>query len=145
MSSVRALGGWRATARATLALMAIIASWDCDYDHQGMSDRSRAVRLVPDSPEVRRLLIAERMNRVRKNETESPEQNAFVDAMTSRQTIEVPSGSYFRLLEWSEAVCTKRPGQNPRYIEVRVTMGSAKGSIGWACLGVDVAFTNAPP
>ncbi len=131
-------------AAAAVATLALAICSSCGPDHQAISDRSRTIRLVPDSTEARRLIAdAERLNRDKNNDVESPEQDAFVDAMTSRQTIEVPPGSYARILEWSTAVCAK-VRYNPVYIEVLVTTGSAKGETGWGCM-LDITLTNPLP
>ncbi len=134
-----------ATAILTLAAVTgTLVLLSCDADHQAITDKSRTTRLVPDSPEVRSLIAdAQRLNRDKKNDVESPEQDAFVDAMTSRQTIEVPPGSYLRILQWSTAVCAK-VRYNSVFIKVQVTTGDAKGEIGWGCM-LDITLTNPLP
>jgi hypothetical protein len=137
--------GVTTVAGLVLVILGAMGGVCCDYDHEAISDKSRVIRLVPDTQEVRLLLASgERLGLANKrNDAKLSEQTAFVDAMTSRATIEIPPGTYFRVLEWSNAVCSTRPQENPAYIKVLITTGSAKGEIGWACLG-DVTLTNTP-
>jgi hypothetical protein len=115
-------------------------------DHEAISDRSKTVRIVLDSRQVRGLISdAERLNREKRAEGGRSEQITFVDAMRNQPSIEIPPGSYCHILEQSEATCSKNPLQNPKYIKVRVTTGSAKGQIGWGCQGVDITREDAMP
>jgi hypothetical protein len=92
------------------------------------------VRLVLDTSEVQSLLTeAEHLSADAVLDGELPEQKAFVDAMASQSSIEISPGSYLRILQPSHAVCTKRPHQNPYFVKVLVTTGSAKRHIGWGC------------
>ena len=67
-----------------------------------------------------------------------PERIGFLDAIARERGLEVPPKSYCRILERSEAVCSRTPGENPVYVEIRVTSGAMKGSVGWACLPGDI-------
>jgi len=74
-----------------------------------------------------------------------PERVAFIDAMTRAPGVAVTRNSYCRIVERSEAICSKDPIANPRYVKVHITSGPSKGSEGWGCLGDGIGLTVAMP
>ena len=125
--------------------LALVATSACARDRQLKSQPS-TTRLVLDSPKVRQLISAAKQRNYDWNpEIVPPEQIAFVDAMEAQPSIEVPPESYARLLEQPQAVRSKHPLLNPKYIKVQVTTGSASGQIGWGCLGDGFGYTTSWP
>jgi hypothetical protein len=137
---------WTAGGIAVVALASSLACRLFNPDFQYISDQFKTVQFVRDSAQVRRLVMdAQSFKQEKKPGVKAPEQIAFVDAMLNQPSIEVPAGSYLRMLEQSGASCSKAPYQNARYVRVRVTTGGAKGEVGWGCWGVNLAGVNAMP
>jgi hypothetical protein len=74
-----------------------------------------------------------------------PERVAFIDAMARARCVAVMPNSYCRIIERAEAICSKVPVANPRYVKVHITSGPSKGSEGWGCLGDGIGLTVAMP
>jgi hypothetical protein len=142
---------WRWLVAGLVAVAGLAIFWWplFDPDRQLVTQKYQPVRFVRDSPEVRSLIkdAASREVERRKLGTfeETQEQNNFVDGMANRPRIEIPAGSYCRIIERSEAVCGKKPGYGGSFVLVRVTRGAAKGQIGWGCWAGDVFGVNAMP
>jgi hypothetical protein len=74
-----------------------------------------------------------------------PERVAFLGAMAALPGAMVPAGSYCRIVERSQAICSDIPMSNPDYIRVRITSGPSKGLQGWGCLGDGIGLTRVMP
>ena len=136
---------WKWSLAATLSSLLVISgcSW-FDADHWIKCDVP--VRLVIDSFAVQKLIAeGERIERARQTGQESPEQDRFIDAMGASPNIEISPGSYFRLLQNSEAVCTKARYSTAKYVKLEVTTGKAKSKIVWGCLGEGVYIAHTMP
>ncbi len=68
-----------------------------------------------------------------------PERIAFIEALARARTVTVPAGSYCKILEKSEAICSRVPLYNPVYYKVVITSGPSRGQVGWTC---DLHFTT---
>src|SRR5580658_1747174 len=116
-----------------IAVIALASSLACrlfNPDFQYISDQFKTVQFVRDSAQVRRLVTdAQSFKQEKEPGVKAPEQIAFVDEMLNQPSIEVPAGSYLRMLEQSGASCSKIPYEAARYARVRVTTGSAKGQV----------------
>jgi hypothetical protein len=70
-----------------------------------------------------------------------PERVAFFSAMTRAPSVLVPGGSYCRIIEQSQAICSNDPSSNPEYVRVVITSGPSKGVEGWGCEGDGISRT----
>jgi hypothetical protein len=114
--------------------------------HVLVTHQYEPTRFVADTPEVRRLLSMEEDVIAKGNYQENlPERNAIFDRVLIQPTVEFPPHSYARLLERSSAICSKGLYSNPIFLKVEATTGPAKGKIGWACLGDNIAYSVAYP
>jgi hypothetical protein len=135
----------RAIVVATIGAMTCACSW-FDPDRQARTNADAVVPLVPDSPEVRRLIAdGARIQPDRRSRNGSPEQKTFIDTMLAQPKIGVPPGSFVRIIEQSKAQCTRHPHVGPYYIKVIVTTGSEKGKIAWGCLGDGIYLAHVMP
>jgi hypothetical protein len=139
------VGKYRVVSIGLLSIMGL-SSFSCGLFsiNEAITDRSKPIRVVLDTPDVRRQ-IAERPALGKRGEADSRQQAAFVDAMADSEGVEIPPGSYCRVLERSEAICSKDPNQNPTYVKVLITTGGAKGQVGWGCLGDGITRLHAIP
>ena len=153
----------------TAALALTVACVPPNYED--VTDRSRPVRVVLDSEEVRRLisqqdafapneqkeidvyfqailLLGQAVDREQTNEAcrryeeakknaehYIPERVVFLDAMARAPAVQVAPNSYCRVLQRSQAKCTRDPEFTCEFVKVRITSGPSKGQEGWGCEG----------
>jgi len=114
------------------------------------------VRLVADSPEVRRLIAHEdtfedALNRFWRDKHTQEERNEriqdmmrhperypvgrseFLDAVAKMPGFYVPAKSYCRVIERSMSRCGGTPIETTVYMFVRITTGPSQGKRGWVC------------
>lgn len=134
----------------------LVVTNGCDVlnpDRQIMTRIS--TRLIAPSPEVERLLSAQRpedmkveqfyhekhseqegINRIeqiqRNPESLYPGRKDFLMAMAKQPAESVPANTYLRLLEDSHVKCSD-PICTAKFIKVRVTSGPLDGHVGWVC------------
>lgn len=87
---------------------------------------------------------AARLRELRQHpERHIPQRLMFLDKMAQAPSIVIPGASYCRILQRSDAICSRDPILNPEYIKVRITSGPLKGQEGWGCLGDGIGLTVA--
>jgi hypothetical protein len=139
------------------AIASLVMMGGCfNSDRALVTQDSSHVYLVEDSPDVRRLLSVQKTRddefdefRREKHTSEeglrrvedmlvnperyAPGRKEFLVAMSRQPGISVPEKTYARLLQYSGAHCTPRPGYTTVYIKVRITSGPFLGREGWVC------------
>jgi hypothetical protein len=140
---------------ASVLLLGIAGCRSLNPNYAYVSQRYSEVRLVNDSPEVRRLLDAgaaqdaatrrsfddltpDQQLELNKDLHSHPERHMadrrkLVEAMGDQPGFIVTGEQYFRVLEQSPAGCASDPVTTSNYVRVRVSTGQAKGKEGWAC------------
>jgi len=163
LSSMKLVG--RSWMIAALALISILTGcrWDPSNDWE-TSNLVPELRLISDSPEVRRLISDQeksdaadlqwlkwkqpRDERVRgvEDRRRNPERYAptlrpFIAAMAAEPNFVVRGGTSCRIVERSHARCAALPLDALMYVKVRIMRGPNRGQEGWACAGRDVVPT----
>jgi hypothetical protein len=140
-----------------VAITFLLLTGGCSSPDRALITRDGShTRLVEDSPEVERLLSVQKTRDTEANEfwrekhtdeeglkhiedmlmrpeRYAPGRKEFLAAMFNQPGISVPERTYARLLEYSGARCTPRPGYSTVYIKVRITSGPLLGQQGWIC------------
>jgi hypothetical protein len=117
---------------------------NCDY--AATLSPCNPVKIPFDTPEIEALIASEEKIEGEGNYQENfPRRLAVMDQVRGQPHDAVPYGSYCRQIEASNAICSRVPSSNPNFVKVEVTTGTAKGAVGWICLGEDAAYTMAWP
>lgn len=106
---------------------------DPDYFLKTLQTESGTVRLTTDSSEVRELIS----DQAKRSHVFPPDKAAFLAAMRHEPGVDVPSGSYTRPLESSNALCGDSV-EGATEEKVRITSGVKTGVEGWACLRTEI-------
>jgi hypothetical protein len=137
-------------------LILMLASVGCDALNPNRQIMTRTpTRVVSPSPEVQRLLSAQRTQDaesqrfwseqhtrqegiertellMRSPETIYPGRQVFLSSMASQPAELAPANVYLRLLEDSHVKCSSLM-YTTNFIRVRVTSGPLDGHVGWVC------------
>jgi hypothetical protein len=105
---------------------------DPNYAYATKDDLHPTVHLVRDTPEVRALLATAASPKT------APTAQ-LLGAMAREPGVEIPGGSYARLVEFSQAQC--EDFNRFHFMKVRITSGPRRGAEGWACFMIDVSPT----
>jgi hypothetical protein len=117
------------SASLVLAGCGVVGLADSNYAHITQGDARSTIRLVRDSPKVRALIASEAMRAADADRIETalvrqvqealedmgrnlaryfPDRAEFLDAISREPGVDVPGGSYARLLEGSNARCGRQ-------------------------------------